>query len=148
MAIHRAHVSALIFLTLALSYSFGQNYDPSFSYGAVPFQTHLQGQESINLSNGNLHFQIPLVSLPGRNGHDFVYSMSYNSQSWWGRTYVDGHGVTQYFWQENPDWTNSVPTSQIDSQLPPPTFKRASAASHRNLLDFSSVCNHFVKTIC
>jgi len=116
----RKYVAALAFLALSLSYCFGQGYDPSYFYGAVPFQTHLQGQESINLSNGNLHFQIPIVSLPGRDGHDFVYSLSYNSQIWWGRTYVDGAGNTHYFWVDNENWTDSIPRFTFGDIVPPP----------------------------
>ena len=113
----RKYVAALAFLALSLSYSYGQGYDPSYFYGAVPFQTHLQGQESINLSNGNLHFQLPLVSLPGRNGHDFVYSMSYNSQVWWGRTYTDGNGGTHKFWVQNQNWNTSIPDVSWDTDI-------------------------------
>ena len=120
MRIHRTCLARFFFVVLSLNCAFGQGYDPSYEYGAVPFQTHLQGQESVNLSSGNLHFQIPLISLPGRNGHDFVYSWSYNSQVWWGNTLVDGMGTTHYFWVQNPNWTNSTPTLGFDSNAQPP----------------------------
>ena len=121
MRIHRSRVAGFFFfVALAVSCAFGQGYDPSYQYGAVPFQTHLQGQEGVNLSNGNLHFQIPLISLPGRNGHDFIYSLSYNSQVWWGNTLVDGNGVTHYFWVQNLNWTNSIPSLTFDTNAQPP----------------------------
>ena len=36
----------------------------------------------MNIGSGNLNIQIPLVHLPGRNGHDFDLSLTYNSQNW------------------------------------------------------------------
>jgi hypothetical protein len=104
------------------SASFAQGYDPSVTYGTVPFQTNLQDSESVNLSNGNLHFQIPLVRLPGRDGHDFVYSMSYNSQIWRYNDYVDPIGQHHYYWSSNVPWSGSYPTLTIDSSVPPPGY--------------------------
>ena len=119
MRIHRSRVAGFFFfVALSLSCAFGQGYDPSYQYGAVPFQTHLQGQEGVNLSSGNLHFQIPLISLPGRNGHDFAYSVSYNSQVWWGNSVVTPNG-TQYFWVQNNNWSNNFPTLTIATNVPP-----------------------------
>ena len=47
--------------------------DESVSYGIVPLHTYLGGNENINVGTGNVNLQIPLVRLPGRNGHDYVF---------------------------------------------------------------------------
>jgi RHS repeat-associated protein len=125
MRIHRSRVAGFFFfVAIAVSCAFGQGYDPSYQYGAVPFQTHLQGQESVNLSNGNLHFQIPLISLPGRNGHDFVYSLSYNSQVWWGNTTVTPNGPQNY-WVQNNNWSSGFPIMTL-ATVPTPGFSDGS----------------------
>jgi hypothetical protein len=36
------------------------------------------GQESVNSANGNLHFTVPLLSRPGRNGMGIDLKLSYN----------------------------------------------------------------------
>src|SRR6266436_2023675 len=92
-------IALFVLVTCLLRSAFGQGFNPAYVYGAAPFQTHLQGQENVNLVNGNLHFQIPLVHLPGRDGHDFIYTMSYNSQIWWANDYTDGIGQLHNFWQ-------------------------------------------------
>ncbi len=116
----RKYVVALAFLVLCFTYSFGQGYDPSFTYGSYPFQTSLQDSESVNLATGNLHFQIPVVRLPGRNGHDFVYSLSYNSQIWWGFIFTDPQGNLHQQWASNAAWSNSIPYYRNDSSVSPP----------------------------
>jgi hypothetical protein len=128
-------LATLVFLVLLVTYSFGQGYDPSYFFGTVPFQTHLQGQESINLSNGNLHFQIPLISLPGRDGHDFVFSLSYNSQGWWGTSFVDGAGHTHQFWQDSGGWSNSIPQlTGADNVSPPNNSQITCSGNYRAVL--------------
>jgi hypothetical protein len=61
----RKYVVALAFLALCFTYSFGQGYDPSSTYGSFPFQTNLQGSENVNLGTGNLHFELPLDETRG-----------------------------------------------------------------------------------
>ncbi len=55
---------------------------PSNDTGTNPFGSYSTDAGNINLSNGNLNLNIPLVSLPGRNGHDFVLSLQYDSKIW------------------------------------------------------------------
>jgi RHS repeat-associated protein len=110
------------FVLIAVLVSVGQGYDPSYQYGVVPFQTNIKGSEQINLATGNLHFEMPLVSFTGRDGHNFVYSMSYNSQIWWGNTFVDGAGNTHNYWANNVPWTNSFPLLRFDTNVPPPGY--------------------------
>lgn len=65
-----------------------QAYDP---YGGV--------RENINLGNGDLNLQIPLVSIPGRNGHDFSLTLHYDSKIWNPHSEYDSDtGLTFYYW--------------------------------------------------
>ncbi|HEY2460730.1 MAG TPA: hypothetical protein VGI16_07980, partial [Candidatus Acidoferrum sp.] len=50
--------------------------------GTVPYNSYGGVQESINYSTGNLRLEVPLVSLPGRNGHNIDLSLQYNSKIW------------------------------------------------------------------
>jgi RHS repeat-associated protein len=120
MRLARLLAYSLVMLGVLQTKMLAQGYDPSSTYGTVPFSTNLKDSESVSLSNGNLHFQIPLIRLPGRNGHDFVYTITYNSQIWWGNTYVDGMGTIHKFWQSNSAWTSSIPTMTFDTNVPVP----------------------------
>jgi YD repeat-containing protein len=56
--------------------------NPALDTGIKPFESYDGAQEAVNLASGNLSVTLPLVSLPGRNGHDLNLSISYNSQHW------------------------------------------------------------------
>jgi hypothetical protein len=47
-----------------------------------PTWTYDTGRENISVATGNLNLQIPIVHLPGRNGHNLDVSLTYNSQNW------------------------------------------------------------------
>ncbi|RPJ61955.1 MAG: hypothetical protein EHM23_04910, partial [Acidobacteria bacterium] len=83
-------------------------------YGAGTYTGN--SEYNVNLYNGNLIVAIPLLTLPGRAGHDLHLTMSYNSKqltreeySQYGVSYWDGR-----FFQEGPTsgrWLiNSWPT--------------------------------------
>src|SRR6267143_1382555 len=55
---------------------------PSDDTGTKPFGTYFTGAGDVNLTNGNLSLNLPLVSLPGRNGHNYVLSIQYDSKIW------------------------------------------------------------------
>jgi RHS repeat-associated protein len=55
---------------------------PENDTGVNPFGTYAGTRESINLSNGNLHIEIPLLALKGRNGQNIVISAQYDSKMW------------------------------------------------------------------
>ena len=58
-------------------------YSVRHEKGAPPFFPIAKVEnESVNLSNGNIHFAIPLLSRPGRNGLGVNLSLSYNSKVW------------------------------------------------------------------
>ena len=50
--------------------------------GVHPYGGYYHDTETVSLSSGNLNLVIPLLSLPGRAGHDLNLSVIYNSQLW------------------------------------------------------------------
>src|SRR3982750_219700 len=67
--------------------------------GMRPYQTYAGAHENINLSNGNLSLDIPLLSLPGRNGFNLNFAVHYNSKIWTPHaTYGSGSDII-YHWQ-------------------------------------------------
>jgi hypothetical protein len=46
-----------------------------------------------------MNVRIPLLKLPGRNGHDYALSLNYNSQVWSGSVAINPQGYYTYFWQ-------------------------------------------------
>jgi RHS repeat-associated protein len=85
------------FLSIVLVQAHGQNADPTVGFGLVPYQTYLGESENINLGTGNVHIKIPLLKLPGRNGHDFELYLSYNSQMWYVHNVTTPQGtISQY----------------------------------------------------
>lgn len=59
-----------------------QPVDMNLDTGIKPYESFDRAQENVNIGSGNLNIKIPLVHLPGRNGHDFDLSLAYNSQNW------------------------------------------------------------------
>jgi YD repeat-containing protein len=90
LTMFRVVVRLAAFFTLLLTLAFivrpslAQTYpvNPALDTGIKPFETYDGAQEAVNLGSGNLSVTLPLVSLPGRNGHDLELSISYNSQHW------------------------------------------------------------------
>jgi RHS repeat-associated protein len=91
--------SAIYTLTAANSYSSVQartsvrtneslvsqfyKYSVRHEKGSFPFFPYTQvEQESVNSANGNLHFSVPLLSRPGRNGLGVNLALAYNSKIW------------------------------------------------------------------
>ncbi len=48
----------------------------------MPNQTYIRAKENVNVGGGNLNIQIPIVQLPGRDGHNLDVTLTYNSQNW------------------------------------------------------------------
>lgn len=66
--------------------------------GLRPYQTYAGAHENINLSNGNLSLDIPLLNLPGRAGHNLNLNVQYNSKIWTPHaTYGSGSDII-YHW--------------------------------------------------
>ena len=106
---------------LCLSFAFAQQADPGLGAGVVPHQTYLGEKENINLGTGNVNLQIPLLHLPGRDGHDFSLGLSYSSQIWYVHTFTNPqtHQVI-YQWAKNTSgWYWNIPTLTSDANVPP-----------------------------
>jgi hypothetical protein len=59
------------------------DYSVRHEKGVSPFFPYMQAeQESVNSANGNLHFTVPLLSRPGRNGLGVNLALAYNSKIW------------------------------------------------------------------
>lgn len=56
--------------------------DPNLDTGIKPYETFDRAQENVNIGSGNLEVEIPIYHLPGRAGHDYTVSLTYNSQNW------------------------------------------------------------------
>jgi len=72
-----------LFLTFAflllLSMSFGQN--SALDTGIHDFETYDGAHEDVNLGTGNVVVRVPLLALPGRNGHNYSVWLLSNSQA-------------------------------------------------------------------
>src|SRR6266849_3094919 len=77
---------AAAMVLIALNCAFAQ--DPQYGYGVLSGHTYVGDHEQINVCTGNLHLEVPLLKLPGRNGHDYTLALSYNSQLWSGAVQV------------------------------------------------------------
>src|SRR5215472_1764366 len=74
---------ALSALTLAFaSIALAQNTDPNNDTGLHAYETYDGARENINLGSGNVFVSLPLLTLRGRNGHNYSVSLMSNSQSW------------------------------------------------------------------
>jgi YD repeat-containing protein len=84
---------------------------PQNATGTQPYEAYGGARENINLANGNLNLQIPLVSLPGRNGHDFSLALNYDSKIWTpSSNYDPTSGQTLYSYDYDDSSTNLVGT--------------------------------------
>jgi RHS repeat-associated protein len=112
-------------LPLVLAVALGQT-DPTddemLKNGFLGSGTYAGGADySVNLYNGNLIVGIPLITLPGRAGHDLQLTMSYNSKQLVRRqVYTSANYYWQpQFYQDGPTsgrWlVNSWPTLKTDS---------------------------------
>lgn len=80
-----------LFLSICL-FSFvsvlqAQNSDPNNDTGFHPYETYDGARENISVGSGNVFVSVPLLTLPGRNGHNYVLRLTSNSQAWsWAQT--------------------------------------------------------------
>jgi hypothetical protein len=117
--------AAITLLATLISASvLAQTPDPAIGSGVFPYQTYLGEHENINLGTGNLNIQIPVLKLPGRDGHDFVVSYTYNSQIWYLHQFVNPQTQqTIYQWASNQGgWQWNVPMLTNNSGVAPNTL--------------------------
>ncbi len=72
---------------------------PSNDTGTNPFGSYSTDAGNINLANGNLSLQIPLLSLPGRNGLNLVLTAQYDSKIWTPSAAYNGGSDITYTWK-------------------------------------------------
>ena len=87
---------------------------PSNDTGLKPFAVYSSDAGNVNLANGNLSLQIPLLSLPGRNGLNLVLAAQYDSKIWTpSATYSSGTDIT-YTWKAE---QKDIPLGDLGWQL-------------------------------
>jgi len=95
----------LLIVTLALlpfgvgAQSVPNQVNPSNATGTMPYNTYGGVRENINLATGNVNLQIPLLTLPGRNGHNLTLAVEYDSKLWFVSHWMDEFGVDHWFWE-------------------------------------------------
>jgi len=98
----RARLSTLVCLFLlsaASTRSQESQITPNNQTGIAPYNTYAGDHENVNLASSDVNLEIPLVSLPGRNHHDFNMSLSYDSHQWELAAVVDPfYGFEGYYW--------------------------------------------------
>lgn len=70
-----------IFMSLLIG-SQAQTFDPNNDTGVHQYETYDGARENVNVGAGNVFISVPLVTLPGRNGHNYSLSLISNSQAW------------------------------------------------------------------
>jgi RHS repeat-associated protein len=92
-----------IFVLLAIVASFAAaslHGQTQVQTGPYPFGPSVSyGFDTINPANLNVHFEIPIISKPGRGGTSFTYNLAYDS-SIWSIVTVSG----QNYWTPTPTW--------------------------------------------
>jgi RHS repeat-associated protein len=91
--------------------------------GLRPHTPYSTGAGNVNLTNGNLSLEIPLISLPGRAGNTYNLSLQYDSKNWVPHYTINGPIDITYQWQiEKRDvqtgdlgWHLSTPTVTVGS---------------------------------
>ena len=107
-------IAAISFLWLvACPISLFAQLDMNHDTGVKPEETYDRANENVNIAEGNLNTVIPLAQLPGRNGHGFTLSLTYNSQQWTPSASYQNPGLnvdTIYIgWSNEQPWQINLP---------------------------------------
>lgn len=90
----------LVLPRVARAQSAPNQINPGNATGIQPYNTYGGVRENINLATGNLNLQVPLLTLPGRNGHDLVLGLEYDSKMWSLHYFFDPEtGFEYYEWE-------------------------------------------------
>jgi RHS repeat-associated protein len=74
---------------------------PNDQTGAAAYQSYGGQHESISLATGNLSLQVPLLTLPGRNGHNLTIALEYDSSFYQLASNLQTGAINEpppYFW--------------------------------------------------
>jgi hypothetical protein len=92
--------ACISFILSSSAHSFAQSYNAitqSMS-GVQPYQAYDGSHENIDLATGDVNIQIPLISLPGRNGHGLDLGIEYDSKVYGLRGGVSPYGGPPVYW--------------------------------------------------
>lgn len=91
--------------------------DMNHDTGVKPEETYDNANEAVNIAGGNLNVVIPLAHLPGRNGHGFTLSLTYNSQQWTpSASYQQSSqnaDLLYISWQNEQPWQINIPVLHL-----------------------------------
>jgi RHS repeat-associated protein len=127
-----AQASTTVTVAIPLNANF-YKYSVRHEKGARPFFPYMPvEQETVNSANGNLHFSVPLLSRPGRNGLGVNLSIAYNSKVW--DFYVQGGTLyatlPEYDSWLGPGWTLTMGRMIDDSANGYYYFSSSDGANH------------------
>ncbi len=108
-------VTASLFILplTTLAQSQPNQINPANATGIQPYNMYGGVRENINLMNGNVNLQVPLLTLPGRNGLDLGVGLEYDSKIW--VLHYEINEFTDWWWWESEAkvpggaWRLSVP---------------------------------------
>jgi hypothetical protein len=69
--------------------------------GVMPYNPYGGVRENINYASGNLNLQVPLLTLPGRNGHNLNLALEYDSKIFMLHHYSP-NAPYNYYWRSEP----------------------------------------------
>jgi RHS repeat-associated protein len=117
----RKHPAVLGFVAVSLALALSSparaqvnpdDVTPGNATGTQAYETHGGARENINLATGDLGLQIPLVSLPARNGLGISLGLIYDSKVWTlHHEYDPATGQDFYWWDfDRLGWQLNIPT--------------------------------------
>ena len=87
--------------------------DSNSSTGPAPYSSFGGVHENINLATGDLTLQVPLLTLPGRNGLDLSIGLTYDSKFWNVNYMVDPNNPDAWlYW-----WTTEDRQPAVDAGI-------------------------------
>ncbi len=89
---------------------------PATNTGTNPYETYGGEHENINFGTGNVNIPLTLLRLPGRDGHDLVVQMAFDSRVWQLHGYFD-QGLSEWVldWEKDGGWSSIFPQFSFDS---------------------------------
>ncbi|MGE5110967.1 MAG: RHS repeat domain-containing protein [Acidobacteriaceae bacterium] len=95
--------------------------------GTQAYQAYDGVRENIDLATGNLNLQIPLVSIPGRNGHNFNIGIEYDSKTFY-VTGTNGGTGTYWYWDRVRRDTSPLDASKLGWRWMLPVLTRSTVS--------------------
>ncbi len=93
--------------TTALCQTIPNQVNAANATGVQAYNAYAGARENIGLANGNLNQYIPLVTLPGRDGHNLEIGLEYHSKIWGFHEYFNPY---VNYWSTWWDWERRRPS--------------------------------------